>query len=328
MPKISVIVPVYKVEAYLDRCVESILDQSYTDFELILVNDGSPDSCGAMCDAWAEKDSRIKVIHKENGGLSDARNAGFAASCGEWISFVDSDDYIHPQMLEALLRATRDHRVKVAVCGYERTEGEPLSGEKNLTASAWIPEQFYMQRCVNATVAWGKLYHKSVVLPYPKGKLHEDEYVTYRILFGQTQIAVIDAGLYAYFSNETGIMQRPWNVRCLDFLEAARQQIEFFEKMGNKELAYRRAGVYVENLRYQMYRISQLPDAPENDAHMRQCRSHLRQGIRKYKKQGYINPLDHYECYRAAWPSRVGWFALVRTAWLRGSRIKRRILRR
>ena len=102
---ISVIVPVYNVEKYLDKCVDSIVNQTYKNLEIILVDDGSPDNCPKMCDAWVEKDSRIKVIHKENGGVSSARNAGLKASCGEYIGFVDSDDFIQPDMFEQLLGA-------------------------------------------------------------------------------------------------------------------------------------------------------------------------------------------------------------------------------
>ena len=107
MDLISVIVPVYKVEPYLDKCVRSIVEQTYQNLEIILVDDGSPDNCGAICDAWAEKDSRIKVIHKENGGLSDARNAGMDVATGQWIAFVDSDDWIAEEMYESLLNAAK-----------------------------------------------------------------------------------------------------------------------------------------------------------------------------------------------------------------------------
>lgn len=207
MSTISIIVPVYKVEAYLNRCVESILAQTFSDFELILVDDGSPDGCPALCDRWAAQDARVRVIHKKNGGLSDARNVGFEASQGEWITFIDSDDYIHPQLLEGLYSAVMEHRVLVSVCGYARTEGETLQKEQNLAAKLWRTEDFFLQRQVNATVAWGKLYHRSVVLPYPVGKLHEDEFVTYRILFGVNVLAVLDAKLYGYYQNSAGIMK-------------------------------------------------------------------------------------------------------------------------
>lgn len=258
MPKMTVIVPVYKVEAYLDRCVKSILDQTFEDFELILVDDGSPDGCGAMCDAWAEKDSRIKVIHKENGGLSDARNAGFAVAEGEWITFIDSDDYVHPAMLEALYKAVMEHGVKVSACGFVKTEGEPLEEIPEPAAKIWSAEDFYLQRNVNATVAWGKLYHRSVVLPYPVGKLHEDEYVTYRILFGCGSVAVLDSAMYGYYHNPESIMGRSWNPRRLDALEAFEGQVAFFGRLGLEKLRKWRIRQLMKNLLWQMKAVAGL----------------------------------------------------------------------
>ena len=116
---ISVIVPVYKVEPYLDRCVQSVVNQTYPNLEIILVDDGSPDQCPVMCDTWAKKDPRIRVIHKKNGGLSDARNAGMAAASGEYISFVDSDDWIAPEMLERLVKALERDDSDIAACAVE-----------------------------------------------------------------------------------------------------------------------------------------------------------------------------------------------------------------
>ena len=115
----TVIIPVYKVEEYLERCVDSVLSQTYGDFEVILVDDGSPDNCPAMCDAWAEKNSRIRVIHKENGGLSDARNVGMAAATGKYIAFVDSDDWIAPEMFERLVKALQIDGSDIAACTVE-----------------------------------------------------------------------------------------------------------------------------------------------------------------------------------------------------------------
>ena len=128
MPQISVIVPVYKVEAFLHRCVDSILCQSFSDFELILVDDGSPDSCGQICEAYAAKDSRIRVIHQKNGGLSAARNTGIdwvmANSGSHWLAFVDSDDWVHPDFLQTLYTAAEQTLSKISACGFFRTEGE------------------------------------------------------------------------------------------------------------------------------------------------------------------------------------------------------------
>ena len=116
---ISVIVPVYKVEDCLDKCVRSIAGQTYTDLEIILVDDGSPDRCGAICDAWAQKDSRVHVIHKQNGGLSDARNAGMKIATGQFVSFIDSDDWIDPDFLEVLMTAMKEQNAQIAECAVE-----------------------------------------------------------------------------------------------------------------------------------------------------------------------------------------------------------------
>lgn len=247
MPIISVIVPVYKVEAYLDRCVQSILDQTYTDFELILVDDGSPDNCGTMCDAWAKKDSRIRVIHKENGGLSDARNAGIDIARGQYLSFVDSDDYIHPKMLEALYAGVTEHSLPVSVCGYTETEGEPLPEPSDLEAVVWNAQEFYLERCVNATVAWGKLYAADcfATLRYPKGKIHEDEFLTYKILFEHPSIAVVDCPLYGYFRNGAGITKSRWNPKHLQELQAVEEQCAYFKRHGLANVYRKRARDYI-----------------------------------------------------------------------------------
>ena len=137
MPEISVIVPVYKVENFIHRCVDSILCQSFHDFELILVDDGSPDSCGEICEDYAAKDSRIHVIHQKNGGLSAARNTGIdwvlANSSSHWISFVDCDDWVHPDFLKGLYSSAEQTLCKISACGFYRTEGESFSEEQDFS---------------------------------------------------------------------------------------------------------------------------------------------------------------------------------------------------
>lgn len=312
MPTISVIVPVYKVEAYLDRCVQSILDQTYTDYELILVDDGSPDNCGAMCDAWAKKDSRIRVIHKENGGLSDARNVGFEASTGEWITFIDSDDYIHPKMLEALYHAVVEHNVKVSICGYAQTTGEPLE-VTDFTAKLWKPEDFYLQHNVNATVAWGKLYHRSTVLPYPKGKLHEDEYVTYRILFALDKIAVVDTALYGYFINSAGIIGSPWSPKRLDALRALEEQIDYFTQIGNIELRRWRIRGLMINILGQLERISVL-DTPD-EAGVRELKKWGRRILRVYWRDRVITGDKDMWIYARFYPRLTNMYCTLQAIW-------------
>lgn len=236
MPTISVIVPVYKVEPYLRRCVDSILAQTFADFELILVDDGSPDGCPAICDEYAAKDSRVRVIHQENGGLSAARNAGidwsFANSDSQWLSFVDSDDWVHPEYLERLLAAATEHDVAISICGYAETTGEePQISDEELAPQVWETENFYVQHNVNATVAWGKLYRKQCfdTIRYPVGRIHEDEFVTYKILFCVQKLAFVAAALYLYFQNETGIMHSPWTPKRLSCLNAYAERITYFQ---------------------------------------------------------------------------------------------------
>lgn len=247
MPTISVIVPVYKVEPYLDRCVKSILAQTYTDFELILVDDGSPDNCPAMCDAWAEKDSRIVVIHQANGGLSAARNAGidwaFQHSDSVWLTFIDSDDWVHPQCLAKLLDAAEQNGVAVSVCGYAETTGEEPAVDTETTATLWTPKDFFVKQNTNAVIACGKLYRKDrfAEIRYPVGKIHEDEFVTYKILFTASKIAYIEAPLYAYYQNPNSITHSRWSEKRLDVLEALEERVRFFEERTDADMiAYSR----------------------------------------------------------------------------------------
>ena len=239
MPQISVIVPVYKVEPYLRRCVDSILGQTYTDFELILVDDGSPDNCPAICDEYEEKDSRVHVIHQENGGLSAARNAGidwaFANSDSRWLSFIDSDDWVHPEYLERLLNAALENACAVSICGYAQTEGEdPVIEPANLSPTLWSTEDFFVEHNVNAIIAWGKLYRKECfeTIRYPLGKLHEDEFTTYKILFAFETVAVISAPLYAYYINNAGITKSGMTRFRDDGFVALEEQIAYFDETG------------------------------------------------------------------------------------------------
>ena len=239
MSVVSVIVPVYKVEPYIRRCVDSVLNQTFSDFELILVDDGSPDNSGKICDEYALKDNRIHVIHQENGGLSAARNAGLdwvlAKANSRWVTFIDSDDWVHPQMLEILLRNAESASVKVSVCGYLETSSDDLRQEpKDIICQTWAPEDFFLEHNTNAVIACAKLYCIDCFLElrYPVGKLHEDEFTTYRILFAQKQIAVTDAQLYYYFQNNAGITRSQWNPRRLDVLTAQKEQVAFFQKHG------------------------------------------------------------------------------------------------
>ena len=243
MPEISIIVPVYKTEAYLHRCVDSIINQTYTDFELILVDDGSPDTCGTICEEYASRDNRVHVIHQKNGGLSAARNAGidwvFIHSDSQWLTCIDSDDWVHPRYLELLLSAVRRDHTNIAIGHAAWTFGDPLSEIVPEGSKIWTSHDFYLEENVSATVAWGKLYKKTCFdsIRYPIRKLHEDEFVTYRILFEEDKISVLEGQIYAYYQNDDGIMHREWSPGRLDVLEALEGQIQFFLYKGFEDLA-------------------------------------------------------------------------------------------
>lgn len=315
MAQISVIVPVYKVEPYLRRCVDSILAQTFTDFELILVDDGSPDNCGAICDEYAQKDLRVHVIHQENGGLSAARNAGidwvFANSDSEWLNFVDSDDWVHPQMLERLYHAALEHDVKVSICGYKET-GEAIRWTDADTVRLWPVEQYYVERNVNATVAWGKLYAKECFadLRYPVGKIHEDEYVTYRILFQFEQVAVIDMPMYAYFVNPQGITKSEWTSKRLDKLDALIEQISFFEKSA-LECALRRRiislALFIDEQRNTLKQSAYSSVYKHELATMRNCMPYM------IIKHHALFPFteENYWIYEIAFPRLMAFFWLI-----------------
>lgn len=187
---ISVIVPIYKVEKYLPQCIDSILAQTYPNLEIILVDDGSPDGCGGICDAYAAKDRRIRVIHKENGGLSHARNAGIDIARGDYLAFVDSDDYLEPDTYEAMLDAARRHNSKLVCAGrYDEDEqsGESSPGlcperEEFLSAEALIRRIFRWEQLDSAS--WDKLYAKELFrdIRYPIGRVVEDVPTTYRLV--------------------------------------------------------------------------------------------------------------------------------------------------
>lgn len=227
-PLISIIVPVYKVEKYLKRCVDSILTQTYQNMEVILVDDGSPDNCGAICDRYKETDNRVVVIHKKNGGLSDARNAAIPLAKGEYISFIDSDDWVSSYYVEHLYEAVAKCDADIGISWFENVfeekalqskPEEPLSNYECLTAEECLKKLLYQNGV--EVCAWGKLYKTSLIkhLRYPVGKLYEDIPVTYEAVKRSKKIAVIGNVDYYYFQRTDSIQNIAFNVRKMDGIE-------------------------------------------------------------------------------------------------------------
>ena len=238
---ISVIIPVFRVEAYLRRCMDSVLAQTYEKMEIILVDDGSDDGCPVICDEYAEKDSRVRVIHQKNAGLSGARNTGIDEAKGEYLAFVDSDDYLSPEFLERLYMACIETDSDMSVCRWEYVKGGPIPEGGNgktqtftgrqMLANLYIPDGAYF------VVAWNKLYKRELFdnIRYPLGRIHEDEATTYRIYHRVKQAAYVDVSLYGYFVTPSSIT-RGFNPRRLDWVKACSERIDFFEEHGYSEL--------------------------------------------------------------------------------------------
>ena len=239
MATISIIVPVYKVESYLQACVDSILRQTFRDFELILVDDGSPDRCGAICDEYAKKDARVEVIHQKNGGLSVARNTGIelvlTRNRAQYISFVDSDDVVAPDYFESLLAGMND---SIDVTCVRPVISSDLSDESfDIGTAGWRyinPEEYWCDLGRFPMSAWGKLYRIALFsdIRYPVGKIHEDEFVTHLLVFGRPTIAFLEARKYGYRARANSIMSCEWSERNLVRIDALKSQIEFFRQRG------------------------------------------------------------------------------------------------
>lgn len=237
---ISVVVPVYKTEKYLDNCIKSILAQTYSNLEIILVDDGSPDACPQICDSYTNKDPRVKVIHKENGGLSDARNAGIDAASGDYITFVDSDDYIAPQMIQTLLQYAIDKEADISVCNYYKVfeNGEklyqPKTVQEKVMTNLEAMEDIFTASNLCEVITWNKLYaahlFKDTEIRFPVGKIHEDNFTTYKLFYAAEKVVYVDIPLYYYVQRNDSIMGKAFDERRLQIMEAVEQTKAFVDE--------------------------------------------------------------------------------------------------
>ena len=266
---VSVIVPIYMVEPYLKRAVDSIRNQTYQNLEIILVDDGSKDQCGRICDDYAKADNRIVVIHKENGGLSDARNAGLDIARGEYIMFVVSDDYIAPDCVETLLGCLKEHDADVSMCSYavtdssefdesifaagrnnekekkqskewkiktdnHKSDGHEYDGSVEICDRRKLLSNLYDANHRDATyfiVSWNKIYKASLWdgIRFPKGKIHEDEATTYKIYDRARKGVYLHRPLYGYFTAPDSITRARFNIKRLQWMDALDDRIAYFE---------------------------------------------------------------------------------------------------
>lgn len=233
---ISVIVPIYRVEQYINRCIESLINQTYSNLDIILVDDGSADNCPKMCDDWVKKDSRIKVIHKENGGLSDARNAGFKIATGDVISFIDSDDWVEPKFFEVMLNVMQNDESDIVSCGVKWVDED---GELLRTASVEAHEMLNTHDSMQELLhdgklkqhVWNKLYRRNVIenISFEKGKYHEDVFWSYQVIGRAKKISVIPDSFYNYVQRADSIMGESYSPKRLDVLDAMQLRCEYIK---------------------------------------------------------------------------------------------------
>ena len=242
MPEVSVIVPVHKVEEYLCDCVDSILAQSFNDFELILVDDGSPDNCSIICDEYAEKDNRIVVIHQKNGGLSAARNAGIDISKGKYITFIDSDDLVSNTYLDTLYRGIIDNECDISVCQYVlfKNRNEIIDNDfhkENIEIKHSKEAVIDLYNGLISVSACMKLYKSELFseIRFPKGKLHEDQAVVPLLMYNSSYIFITDSKLYFYRSRNDSIMHG-FSINRYDDLIAIDSCISFFQNKNEYDI--------------------------------------------------------------------------------------------
>lgn len=259
---ISIIVPIYNLDYLLSKCVDSILAQTFTNFELILVNDGSTDNSGEMCEKYAEADSRVKVIHKENGGVASSRNAGLKVAQGKYIGFVDNDDFVNKFMFETLYNHAILHSSDIVICDFQEVdEGQSLPKEyssdykiqqfNNIEAL----NQLYTPKNVTFVVPWNKLYKRYLFneIQYKHGNINDDETVAHKLLYYSQKITYIKTRLYYYVQRKGSQMDSSFSIKRFDAIYALKDREVFFRKVKEKDLHQKALKHYMERFFWYNY---------------------------------------------------------------------------
>lgn len=253
---ISIIVPVFNVAPFLPRCIESLINQDYKNIEIILIDDGSSDGSGMICDEYADKDSRIKVYHQEYHGVSGARNKGLDISSGEYIMFLDSDDEAHPQYVSKLFNTLNENNLDIAQCCLIRIKNGKRINELEVKDSVQIFSGLEMQ-CKTfernryfTMCLCGKLFKKSLFdgLQFPIGRINEDESLIYLLMYRAGRVGVIDDYLYYYHYNGNSITEKKYNIHRLDSFYMLEEKYNFYVQVGLLDLANKTANEYFSQM--------------------------------------------------------------------------------
>lgn len=253
MPAISIIVPVYNTEKYLSRCIDSVINQTFTDFEVLLIDDGSTDNSGKICDEYAEKDSRIKVIHKENGGQAEARNLALDIAKGDYIAFVDSDDYISKYYLHILYDNIKKYDADISVCVCEKfTDILPTETTTQTHPETYSGKEF-TTRCLldkipmKPWILCDKLWHRDCFseIRMPIGRIYEDNAIVYKILYNAKKIVDCNNKLYFYFQRPESTVNQPFSIKHLDWLFVLNEMSIFFKELNDNTLYKKTIEMYI-----------------------------------------------------------------------------------
>lgn len=312
MPEISVIVPVYKAEDYLHACVDSILSQTVSDFELILVDDGSPDGCGAICDDYAARDSRVRVIHQENQGQAAARNHAFSIAKGEWVCFVDSDDAVHPQMLERLGQAAAESGAAMSMCRMLEAPEMPedFSAPVEVSWELLSTEEAPLVALFDAGdypgwVACAKLIRRELVQShlFCPGRVYEDNEAVCHWIYGAKTVASIPHSLYFYRTNPGSTTQSRFSMKKLDYLWALEGIIRFYSSVGYTTLRERFGTLYAEEAAGDYHRVRYELNDPKAARDIEKAARRLRREIPFTKAQfETMFSAMHPKLTRLYWP--------------------------
>lgn len=288
---ISAIIPVYNVETYLGPCIESVINQTYINLEIILIDDGSTDCSGYICDQFAQKDERIVVIHQQNEGIAAARNRGVRQARGTYLFWVDSDDYVSPQIVEELYNNLLSNNADMSICNY--TQGSERayqfkSQEGNIELFGYEKGLNYIYKSHKFSfimaASWAKLIKKSLYdgLEYPVGKIFEDIYISHKLIGNCNTIVYTDKIMYYYYQWPKSILGKKLYIEKLDYLGAFEERIHFFRNLGLMELAEKARIQYLHALMWEYSRAKDI-------LHNKDMVKHIKKEYRKYYTLGTEN---------------------------------------
>lgn len=284
---ISVIIPVYNVEQYLVRCLDSVINQTYKKLEIILIDDGSIDKSSLICDSYAKKDERIVVIHKENGGLSDARNRGMDVAKGSYIAFIDSDDFVSPDYIEYLYNILKNNNADVSCCDFQCFVKDVESSTRKIDLKTYSGIEAIEQLCYQKTIntsAWGKLYKTELFnsVRFPKGRLYEDLGTTYKVFYKSNKIINSSDKKYYYFLRGDSIMRSSFSLKNFDRILLSNELLNFINENAPSIKNAAISRFFISNV--QVFREIPL----DNDRYKNEIRI-LKNNIKKYRKNVFFD---------------------------------------